>query len=143
MDTSTDFPPLPSMQTDSPTGGKAPITGSKTSLRAREETSPNKPDAQRPKVRAHRAPFLISLRERFRRQRDACCFAVIEFMHIFVLTYSCMLHVCVPSRSQPTVVAETPKDKQGRRPIQEAIDSAAQANPMSVCALSAQCMTML
>ena len=129
MDTSTDFPPLPSMQTDPPAGGPAPVTGSKATLRAREETSPKKPDAQRPKVRAHRGSFLISLRERFRRQSDACCFAVIEIMHISMLICSRMLSVCVPSRSQSTVVPETPHNKQGRRPLKEAIDSAAQANP--------------
>ena len=70
MNTSADQTLSDAMLTDPTEGGGASITGSKAPLRAREDGSPAKPEAQRTKVRAQRCSFLTTPWECFRRHRD-------------------------------------------------------------------------
>ena len=60
MNSSTDQTRSDAMLTDPSEGGGASITGSKAPLRAREDGSPAKPEAQRTKVRAQRCSFPTS-----------------------------------------------------------------------------------
>ena len=107
MNTSTDQTLSDAMLTDPAEGGGASITGSKAPLRAREDGSPAKPEAQRTKVRAQRCSFLTTPWECFRRHRDDRSVAVIDFMLSCILT---CLSLWLCPRSQKAVVDETPPD---------------------------------